>query len=83
LFGRLGVGVGNENLFAAAGLAGDQFEAGGGEAQLFGQELEAHLVGLVVRGRGGDADFEGIVVEAGDLVFGGFGLYVDVDQQTV
>ena len=76
------------DLLLAAGLAGGDFDGRFGAAQGLGQYLDALLVGGVVHGRGGEADFEGLVVAADDACSGGArlnghpegdALFVDLD----
>jgi hypothetical protein len=83
---RLGIfsrGNAHQKAFAAAGLAGDDFQGGFGAAQPFGQKLHEGLVGLAFHGRGVQFDLEGAVVLSDDGILRRFGLHPHVDQQAL
>ena len=63
----------------AAAVAALDLEGGLWDVQLFGQELETHLVGGPIHRRGGKSYFKGLIVEPGNCVFRSSGLDVGLD----
>ena len=76
-----GEGFGGEGFevegFGAAGGAGDERDAGAGDAEGFGEEGDERGVGAAVGGWGGEGDFQGAVMGAGDGVAAGAGMNAD------
>ena len=67
----------------ATAVAALDLQGGFGNVELFGQELEAHLIGSPVHRRGGESDFKRLVVDAGHRVSGCAGLDVDAENIAV
>jgi hypothetical protein len=58
-----------KNVFAPAVMAAENFKHARRCRELFGEKLKAHFVGRPAYGRGGNAYFEGIAVDADNLVY--------------
>src|SRR5271168_2596705 len=72
-----GGAAGDAEQFAAGGGAGDQGDAGFGEAEDVGEEGDEGLVGAAVDRRGSEGDLQSAGMEAGDGVAAGSGLDAD------
>ena len=66
---------------AARSMASNDAQAGLGDSQFFGQELQHCGIGAAVFGRSGYADMQRSVVVADHPIAGGAGLNADVDGE--
>jgi len=74
----LGGGLaGDVEELGSAGGAGEEADVSAGQAKEVGQEGDEGFVGAAIGGWGGEGDFDGSGVDAGDGVFAGAGMDAD------
>ena len=81
--GRCGLGPAREDLFGAAGVAGDDLEGRLGQLEVFGQKFDAHFIGLAVCRWGGDFDLEGVALKPCEHIARRTGLHQDFEENAL
>ncbi len=71
----------NPQLFSALAFTLDQADTGCGQGKKSGDKFEQMLVGLVIDGGCGNADFQMIVVFTNNFIVAGTGLDIQVQYQ--